>query len=74
MFSETWVAVMMIVFVFIGAIISVLGWMASDRQCEKQQKLIKTLAEENKDLVEENEKLKSKLSLIKLRIELEGIK
>lgn len=74
MFIETWVAVMMIVFVFIGAIISVIGWMLSDRQCEKQQKLIKTLAEENKDLVEENEKLKSKLSLIKLRIELGGIK
>ena len=71
MLIETWIAVMMIVFVFIGALIGVVGWLLADRRNEEQSKFIMCLTKENKYLVEENEQLKSKLSLIRLRIDME---
>lgn len=71
MLIETWIAVMMIVFVFIGAFVSIIGWISADRRNEEQHKSIICLTKENKHLIEENEQLKSKLSLIRLRIDME---
>ena len=50
MLIETWVAVMIIVCVFIGAIVSNFGWIIEGIKYEQEVK-------ENKKLIKENERL-----------------
>ena len=71
MFIETWIAAMLIAFVFVGALISTIGWMLTDRRNEEERKLNKEIVRLNSKLASENEQLRAKLSLIKLRIDME---
>ena len=71
MFIETWIAAMLIAFVFVGALISTIGWMLADRRNEEERKLNKEIVRLNSKLASENEQLRAKLSLIKLRIDME---
>lgn len=38
MIIETWVLILFVVFIFVGAIICALGWMAADRKLEECHK------------------------------------
>ena len=67
MIIETWVAALLLVGICIFGGIGLLGWMIADQRLEK-------MTEENKVLVEENAKLKSKINFARLYINLEDKK
>lgn len=67
MIIETWVAALFMILIFIIGIVAILGWMISDQRNEDAMKEIKALREENA-------KLKSKIGLARLYIDLEGKK
>lgn len=67
MLIESWIAALIIVFIFIVGIIALLGWMIADQRLEEMTK-------ENKALIEENTKLKDKLNFTRLYYELEETK
>ena len=71
MVIETWIAIVIIVFVFAIGLISLIGWMAADERNEKERAISKELEDENEKLKVENAQLKAKLSFIKLRIDME---
>ena len=74
MIIETWIAVMIIVFVFATAFISLLGWMAADKKLKNERLWLRELAEENARLSVENAQIKAKLSFLRLHIEMESKK
>ena len=74
MIIETWIAIMIIVFVFVTAFISLLGWMASDQKIKNERRCNRELAEENARLSVENAQMKAKISFLKLHIEMESKK
>lgn len=64
MLIQTWVVTLFIVLILGLVAIGFRGWMAADKRIEN-------LTKENQELLKENVKLKSKLSLARLYIDLE---
>lgn len=64
MLIQTWVVTLFIVLILGLVAIGFRGWMAADQRIEN-------LTKENQELLKENVKLKSKLSLARLYIDLE---
>ena len=64
MLIETWVAVLIIIFIFILGMGSLIGWILVDQRLE-------STTEENKTLLKENTQLKSKMDFMRLYYESE---
>lgn len=71
MLIESWIAVMIIVFIFITAFISIFGWMAADQRLDKERALNKELSDENLRLSVENAQMRAKINFLRLHIESE---
>ena len=74
MLIETWIAVLMIVFFFIGFMVLAIAGMIQDQRLEDERKKNDELQEENKALRKEVARLNSKINLARLYVEMEGRK
>lgn len=74
MLIENWIAVMIIVFFFLGFMVLAIGGILNDQRLEDERKKIDVLQEENKALREEVVRLNSKISFAKLYVDMEGRK
>ena len=71
MLIKTWIAVMIIVFIFVIAFISLFAWITADERLGKERALNKELSDENLRLSVENAQMKAKISFLRLHIESE---
>ena len=71
MYFETWVAIIITILIFIGSIVSSIGWMLEGQRLEDERKTNSNLEEENKALRKEVARLSRKLNLVRLYIERE---
>ena len=71
MIIETWIAVLCILFIFIGSMIALAGWMSASNQYEKEREFNRELEEKNEKLLAECIRLKSVVSFYKLQKDME---
>lgn len=74
MLIENWIAVIIVVFFFIGFMVLAISGILNDQRLEDERKKNDELQEENKALKEEVVRLNSKISFAKLYMEMEGKK
>lgn len=74
MLIETWIAIVIIVFFFIGFMVLAISGILNDQRLEDERKKIDELQEENKALRKEVARLNSKISLAKLYVDMGGKK
>ena len=74
MYFEIWVAIIIAILIFIGSIVSSIGWMLEGQRLEDERKVSARLEEENKALRKEVARLSSKLNLARLYVEMEDKK
>ena len=74
MLIENWIAVIIVVFFFIGFMALALSGILNDQRLEDERKKNDELQEENKALKEEVVRLNSKIGFAKLYMEMEGKK
>lgn len=74
MLIETWIAIVIIVFFFIGFMVLAISGILNDQRLEDERKKIDELQEENKALRKEVARLNNKISLAKLYVDMGGKK
>lgn len=74
MLIENWIAVIIVVFFFIGFTVLAISGILNDQRLEDERKKNDELQEEIKTLKEEVVRLNSKISFAKLYMEMEGKK
>ncbi len=68
MIIEHLIGVIILFFIFIGAIVSIFGWIAADERNDKERKYNMYLAKENSRLSNENANLKTTIELFKQKV------
>ena len=71
MIIETWVLVLIVLFIFAMAFICAINGMIIDQRLEKERELNRRLSEEKEHLAVENSKMRFQLNLIREKIEME---
>lgn len=74
MLIENWIAVIIVVFFFIGFMVLAISGILNDQRLEDERMKNDELQEENKALRKEVARLQSKINLAKLYVEMEGKK
>ena len=74
MLIETWIAIVIIVFFFISFMVLTIAGILNDQRLEDERKLNNELLKDNIELQKEILRLKSKINLAKLYVEMEGRK
>lgn len=74
MLIENWIAVIIVVFFFIGFMVLAISGMLNDQRLEDERKKNDELREENKALRKEIARLNGKINLARLYVEMEGKK
>lgn len=69
MLIETWIFVVLVIYIFASGLMSLLGWMRADKMLELERDINNELKDEITYLTEENARLNSKISIAKLYIE-----